>query len=119
MSKSRRRPKNTFQVGDKILALQNGRRNIGVVKEVDEHYKLLKVEFRGTMVEVSFSDALPLERSEFECGSVVEVLDGPFFSFQAVVEEVNYEQRKLKVNVLIFGRSTPAELDFSQVKLVQ
>jgi len=57
----------------------------------------------------------PRPKVLFEPGEVVRVTDGPFNDFTGVVEEVNYEKSTMRVEVLIFGRSTPVELEFSQV----
>lgn len=58
----------------------------------------------------------PRPKVLFEPGQMVRVIDGPFNDFNGVVEEINYEKNRLRVAVLIFGRSTPVELEFGQVE---
>jgi transcriptional antiterminator NusG len=58
----------------------------------------------------------PRPKILFEPGEVVRVTEGPFNDFSGVVENVNYEKSKVRVAVQILGRSTPVELDFSQVE---
>lgn len=61
------------------------------------------------------SDA-PRPKVLFEVGEVIRVIEGPFADFNGSIEEIDYERNRLSVAVVIFGRSTPVELDFSQVE---
>lgn len=65
---------------------------------------------------VTKSTEAPKPKYTFEVGEKVKITDGPFASFQGVVEAVNYDKGTLTVMVTIFGRSTPVELNFLQVE---
>lgn len=73
-------------------------------------------EAEAILSRVEEGAAKPRPKVLFEVGEVVRVVEGPFKDFNGVVEEVSYEKSKLRVSVLIFGRSTPVELDFGQVE---
>lgn len=73
-------------------------------------------EAQSILQRVEEGDIKPKPKVLFEPGEVVRIKEGPFVDFNGVVEEVNYEKSRLRVAVLIFGRSTPVELEFSQVE---
>lgn len=73
-------------------------------------------EAQAILQRVEEGDTKPRPKVLFEPGEVVRIKEGPFVDFNGVVEEVNYEKSRLRVAVLIFGRSTPVELEFSQVE---
>ena len=58
----------------------------------------------------------PKPKFTFEAGEMVRVTEGPFADFSGTVEDVDYDKSKVRVAVQILGRSTPVELDFSQVE---
>jgi len=72
----------------------------------------------GILLRVEEGVDKPRPKVLFEPGQVVRVTQGPFNDFNGVVESVNYEKNRVQVAVQILGRSTPVELDFSQVEKV-
>ena len=73
-------------------------------------------EAQSIMQRVEEGVSKPRPKTLYEPGEIVRIKEGPFADFNGVVEEVNYEKSRLRVAVLIFGRSTPVELEFNQVE---
>jgi transcriptional antiterminator NusG len=82
----------------------------------DKPAPITEAEAQSIMQRIQEGANRPKPKILYEPGEVVRVIDGPFNDFNGVVEEVNYEKNRLRVAVLIFGRSTPVELEFSQVE---
>ena len=82
----------------------------------DEPAPLSDVEAERILARVREGSEKATPKTMFEPGELVRVIDGPFNDFNGVVEEVNYDKSRMVVGVTIFGRSTPVELDFSQVE---
>ncbi|MBN50167.1 MAG: transcription termination/antitermination protein NusG [Spongiibacteraceae bacterium] len=83
--------------------------------KADQPAPITEAEANAILQRVETGDK-PKPKTLFEPGEMVRVVDGPFNDFNGVVEEVNYEKSRLRVAVLIFGRSTPVELEFGQVE---
>jgi transcriptional antiterminator NusG len=79
---------------------------------------LNKDEVNQIVDHMETTSAKPKPKHSFEKGEAVRIIDGPFFNFNGIVEEVNQERNTLKVLVTIFGRSTPVELEFLQVEKI-
>jgi transcriptional antiterminator NusG len=82
----------------------------------DKPAPITEKEANSILNRVEESVEKPKPKTLYEPGEAVRVTEGPFADFSGVVEEVNYEKNRLRVAVLIFGRSTPVELEFSQVE---
>jgi transcriptional antiterminator NusG len=82
----------------------------------DKPAPISEKEAKRILNQVEESIEKPKPKTLYEPGEGIRVTDGPFADFTGVVEEVNYEKSRLRVAVLIFGRSTPVELEFSQVE---
>ena len=79
---------------------------------------LNKDEVKQIVEHMETTSEKPKPKHSFEKGEAVRIIDGPFFNFNGIVEEVNQERNTLKVLVTIFGRSTPVDLEFLQVEKI-
>ena len=84
--------------------------------KADRPAPITEAEANAILQRVEAGVDQPKPKTVFEPGEMVRVIDGPFNDFNGVVESVNYEKSRLNVAVLIFGRSTPVELEFGQVE---
>jgi transcriptional antiterminator NusG len=84
--------------------------------KADKPAPITNKEAQAILNRLEDSQEKPKPKTLFEPGEMVRVSSGPFADFTGVVEGVNYEKSRLHVAVLIFGRSTPVELEFGQVE---
>jgi transcriptional antiterminator NusG len=75
-----------------------------------------EAEVQKIVIQMQEGTDKPRHKVEFVVGEFVRVKEGPFTDFNGSVEDVNYEKSKVRVSVTIFGRSTPVELEFSQIE---
>jgi transcriptional antiterminator NusG len=88
----------------------------GFVGPGSKPHPLSKEEVDHVLEQVRTAAEKPKPKYSFDRGDQVRINEGPFASFNGVVDEVNPDKNTLKVMVTIFGRSTPVELDFLQVE---
>ena len=124
---SRRKSERKFFPGYVLVQMEMDSDTWHMVKEVpkvrgfiggtsDKPAPITEAEAAAILQRVEDGVEAPRPKTMFEPGEMVRVIDGPFNDFNGVVEEVNYEKSRLNVAVLIFGRSTPVELEYGQVE---
>ena len=91
-----------------VMGFMGGTRNKPVPLSEDELNRITN--------RVEKTTEQPVFKTVFESGETVRINDGPFNDFSGTVEEVDYEKNLVRVSVSIFGKSTPVELNFSQVE---
>ena len=82
----------------------------------DKPSPISEAEAKEIMQQLEHGADVVKPKITFEPGEMVRVIDGPFNDFSGAVEEVNYEKSKVRVAVLIFGRSTGVDLQFNQIE---
>ena len=93
---------------NKVTGFVGGAKNRPATISEEEVQKIVSQMQEGT--------DKPRHKIEFMVGELIRVKEGPFTDFNGSVEEVNYEKSRVRVSVMIFGRSTPVELEFGQVE---
>ena len=88
----------------------------GFLGSADKPSAITDNEIQRILGQVSESAINQKSGISFEIGEKVKVCDGPFASFNGLVEEIDEEKSRLKVSVSIFGRPTPVDLDFNQIE---
>jgi transcription termination/antitermination protein NusG len=88
----------------------------GFISSGDKPTPLLNEEVKNILKQSEEKKEKPMPKVTFNQGENVRIKEGPFTNFNGIIEELNPARGKLKVSVMIFGRSTPVELEYWQVE---
>ena len=98
--------------------IKNLQKVSGFLGSADKPTPISDNEIKRILGQVSESAINQKTGISFEIGEKVKVCDGPFASFNGLIEEIDEEKSRLKVSVSIFGRATPVDLEYTQVEKV-
>ena len=101
--------------GDSMTVVQTTTNVIDFLRERGGEKKPVTLRQAEIDQLLGVADENPVVTEQFNVGEVVKITYGPFTSMKGTIEEVNAEKQRLKVNVSIFGRETPVELEYTQV----
>ena len=101
--------------GDSMTVVQTTTNVIDFLRERGGEKKPVTLRQAEIDQLLGVADENPVGTEQFNVGEVVKITYGPFTSMKGTIEEVNAEKQRLKVNVSIFGRETPVELEYTQV----
>ena len=96
--------------------IKNLQKVSGFLGSSDKPTPISDNEIKSILGQVSETAVSQKTGITFEIGEKVKVCDGPFASFNGLIEEIDEEKSRLKVSVSIFGRATPVDLEFNQVE---
>ena len=96
--------------------IKNLQKVSGFLGSADKPTPISDNEIKRILGQVSETAVSQKTGISFEIGEKVKVCDGPFASFNGLIEEIDEERARVKVSVSIFGRSTPVELEYTQVE---
>jgi len=96
--------------------IKNLQKVSGFLGSADKPTPISDNEIKRILGQVSETAVSQKTGMNFEIGEKVKVCDGPFASFNGLIEEIDEEKSRLKVSVSIFGRATPVDLEFNQVE---
>ena len=102
-----------FMTDDSWYVVRNTRGVTGFVGPASKPVPLTKAELKNMGIK---QQAIQID---LEVGDEVNVVDGPFEGFAGIIEEINLEKSKVKVNISMFGRETPTELEFEQIQKIK